>query len=44
MEKIGGSNLEHVAYEGAAHEVFNETNRDDVIADVTGFIQRVLAQ
>ena len=39
-----GRGLEHVAYEGAAHEVFNETNRDEVIADVTAFIQRVLAE
>ena len=42
MEEIGGSALEHVAYEGAAHEVFNETNRDDVIGDVTEFLQRAL--
>ena len=44
VEKIGGSKLEHVAYEGAAHEVFNETNRDEVIGDVTAFLQRVLAK
>jgi alpha-beta hydrolase superfamily lysophospholipase len=44
VEKIGGSKLEHVAYEGAAHEVFNETNRDEVIGDVTAFLQRVLAR
>jgi alpha-beta hydrolase superfamily lysophospholipase len=43
IEKIGGSKLEHVAYKGAAHEVFNETNRDEVIGDVTAFLQRVLA-
>lgn len=43
MATIGGTRLEHVAYEGAAHEVFNETNRDEVIGDVTDFVQRVLA-
>ena len=42
MAKIGGTRMEHIAYEGAAHEVFNETNRDEVIADVTGFIERTL--
>lgn len=43
IDKIGGTKLEHVAYEGAAHEVFNETNRDEVIGDVTAFLERVLA-
>ena len=33
--------LEHV-YEGARHEVFNETNGAEVIADVIAFIHRVL--
>jgi alpha-beta hydrolase superfamily lysophospholipase len=42
MEKIGGTALEHVAYEGAAHEVFNETNRAEVIATVTDFLERAL--
>ena len=42
MTKIGGTRLEHIPYEGAAHEVFNETNSDEVIADVTNFIRRVV--
>lgn len=42
IEAIGGSSLVHIPYEGAAHEVFNETNRDEVIGDVTAFLQRAL--
>lgn len=30
-------------YPGAQHEIFNETNRDEVIADVIGFVEGVLA-
>lgn len=30
-------------YPGAQHEIFNETHRDDVIADVIGFVEGVLA-
>jgi alpha-beta hydrolase superfamily lysophospholipase len=43
MEHLRGSTFEHRAYEGAAHEVFNETNRDEVLDDVVGFIERQLA-
>ena len=27
MERIKGTSLRHTAYDGAAHEVFNETNK-----------------
>ncbi len=30
-------------YPGARHEIFNETNRAEVIADLTGWLDRVLA-
>jgi alpha-beta hydrolase superfamily lysophospholipase len=30
-------------YPGARHEVFNETNRDEITADLIGWIERVLA-
>ncbi|ASK65803.1 lysophospholipase [Brachybacterium avium] len=30
-------------YPGAQHEIFNETNRDEVIGDVIGFVEGVLA-
>lgn len=43
MEHLRGSTFEQIVYEGAAHEVFNETNRDEVLADVVAFIERQLA-
>jgi alpha-beta hydrolase superfamily lysophospholipase len=42
FEVVGGDDLEEIHYPGARHEVFNETNRDEVLADVTAFIDRVL--
>lgn len=30
-------------YPGARHEIFNETNRDEVIADLVGWLDRVVA-
>lgn len=35
--------LEPHVYPGARHEVFNETNKDEVIGDVVAFLQRALA-
>ena len=32
-----------VAYPGARHEVFNETNRDEVVADMLGWLDRAVA-
>jgi alpha-beta hydrolase superfamily lysophospholipase len=43
MERVKGSAHEHTAYDGAAHEVFNETNRDEVLADVEAFLRRALS-
>jgi alpha-beta hydrolase superfamily lysophospholipase len=42
IEAIRGEDLTERIYPGARHEVFNETNRDEVLADVTAFIDRVL--
>lgn len=42
IEAIRGDDLTERLYPGARHEVFNETNRDEVLADVTAFIDRVL--
>lgn len=42
MEQIGGSTLEHKVYEDAAHEVFNETNKDEVLGDVASFLRTTL--
>ena len=38
---LGFTDLEEVVYPGARHEVFNETNRDEVLAKVAGFVERV---
>ena len=42
MELIKGTSLRHRSYDGAAHEVFNETNKDEVLAEVAGFLREVL--
>jgi alpha-beta hydrolase superfamily lysophospholipase len=42
IERIRGERLETVIYEGAQHEVFNETNRAEVLADMTAFLDRAL--
>jgi alpha-beta hydrolase superfamily lysophospholipase len=39
----GGRHEEHV-YPGARHEVFNETNADEVLGDVADFLDRALGQ
>jgi alpha-beta hydrolase superfamily lysophospholipase len=43
FESLKGTNAKAVSYPGARHEIFNETNKDEVLADVTGFIAEVLA-
>jgi alpha-beta hydrolase superfamily lysophospholipase len=43
IERIRGTNLVEKVYPGAQHEVFNETNSDEVLADVVRFIDGVLA-
>lgn len=40
---IRGPATEERAYEGAAHEVFNEINRDEVLEDVSRFLAAVLS-
>lgn len=42
IERLRGERLEERIYEGARHEVFNETNREQVIDDVLAFIDRSL--
>jgi alpha-beta hydrolase superfamily lysophospholipase len=44
IEAIRGEDLTERIYSGARHEVFNETNRAEVLANVTAFIDRVLAR
>jgi alpha-beta hydrolase superfamily lysophospholipase len=38
---LGAADLEEHVYEGAAHEVFNETNKDEVLDHVAAFANRV---
>ena len=42
IEVIRGPATEEKIYPGARHEVFNETNSDEVIADTIAFLNRVL--
>ena len=40
---LRGANHRAIEYEGARHEVLNETNRDDVLAELVRFIDDTLA-
>jgi alpha-beta hydrolase superfamily lysophospholipase len=42
IDTVRGDELEEHVYPGALHEIFNETNRDEVLGDVTAFIDRAL--
>ncbi|MES4833553.1 alpha/beta hydrolase, partial [Streptomyces anthocyanicus] len=44
VEPLSGGDLTVRIYPGARHEVFNETNRAEVFADVTRFLDGVLAR
>ncbi|MFD6189456.1 alpha/beta hydrolase [Streptomyces sp. NPDC060275] len=44
VEALSGGDLTERIYPGARHEVFNETNRAEVFADVTRFLDGVLAR
>src|SRR3954467_10645775 len=43
IEAIRGARFEERIYPGARHEVFNETNRDEVLDDVAAFLGRALS-
>ncbi len=43
VEVVKGSNFRAIDYPGARHEIFNETNQTEVLADVTGFIADVIS-
>ena len=40
--KDAGANVKYKLYKGGRHEMLNETNRDEVIADLTAYINGVL--
>jgi alpha-beta hydrolase superfamily lysophospholipase len=44
IEEIRGTDLTGIVYPGARHEVFNETNKDEVLGDVTAFAARHTAR
>ncbi len=43
FEAIRGPHAEEKVYPGAQHEIFNETNQDEVLDDVVAFLERALA-
>jgi alpha-beta hydrolase superfamily lysophospholipase len=43
IETLGFTDLEEVVYPQARHEVFNETNKDEVIATTADFVDKVTA-
>lgn len=42
IERIRGEGLTEIVYPEARHEIFNETNKADVLADVTSFVDEAL--
>jgi len=42
FDQIKGPNAQEKAYPGARHEIFNETNREEVLDDVVAFINAQL--
>lgn len=40
LERIRGGRTEATVYPGARHEILNETNRDEVMADILAFVGR----
>ena len=43
IERLRGPNFQQKTYAGARHEIFNETNKDEVLADVTSFIDQQIS-
>jgi alpha-beta hydrolase superfamily lysophospholipase len=43
IETLGFTDLEEAIYPEARHEVFNETNKDEVLARTADFIEKVAA-
>jgi alpha-beta hydrolase superfamily lysophospholipase len=44
FEHLAGSDFEQKMYEGAKHEILNETNKDEVIGDVLAFLGKKLGR
>ncbi len=43
IEQISGPHLQAIVYPGARHEIFNETNREEVIGDLLSFLTEALS-
>jgi alpha-beta hydrolase superfamily lysophospholipase len=43
IQHLRGERFEEIVYPGARHEVFNETNQDEVLDDVVAFVRRSLS-
>lgn len=43
LEAVRGPRSESRTYPGLRHEIFNETTKEEVLADVTSFVDRVFA-
>jgi alpha-beta hydrolase superfamily lysophospholipase len=44
IARVRGSDLQEIVYPGARHEIFNETNKEEVIGDMTRFVDEALAR
>ncbi len=43
VDRVAGTAMQSKVYEGAQHEIFNETNRDEVVSDVIAFFDGIPA-
>jgi alpha-beta hydrolase superfamily lysophospholipase len=41
MTLLRNADVTELTYPGARHEIFNETNKDEVLADTAGFLDRL---
>jgi alpha-beta hydrolase superfamily lysophospholipase len=44
IDRFAGAQVQTRHYPGARHEIFNERNRDEVLADTSAFVAEVVAQ
>jgi alpha-beta hydrolase superfamily lysophospholipase len=44
VERLKGSDFREKTYPGARHEILNETNAEEVLADVTAFVDEQLSR
>jgi alpha-beta hydrolase superfamily lysophospholipase len=44
IARVRGSDLHEIVYPGARHEIFNETNKEEVLGDVVRFVDQALTR